>query len=197
MQKLDPSQSLSFASEDKSILAYHSPISAPGCYGSALTFKESASECIACIFKETCKPQSEARLEALRAKFGIKVRAPVTRKRAEVTKTEDGTFLMTSLPRKIEDLVLRIERAGIDVSGKLSRGENPFEKRPFFLRITCHLLLNLPNGIERKVLQVALQRKLNWTEGTAVSQALQASQLLQALGVADEINGCIKLRKNL
>lgn len=164
---------------------------APGCFGSALTFNPDASECRFCIFAIECEPLSTARRTALRAKHGI-VDRPRTAKKSSV-----GASLDSELPKKVAALKATIDRAGIRVVEALAAGINPFERKPAFLRLTCHLLLRLPDGFNRTILRTALTSKLNWTEGTAAAHATQAFQVLGAFGVTEEIDGKLRLRRNL
>ena len=149
---------------------------APGCFGSALTFKAKAPECISCEFNIGCAPASAMRAAMLAEKFGLPqkpVKAPAARVR------------------------YKIEKLGIDVRGVISDGENPFTGAMtgmMFMALATHLLLRCPIGIERKMLVEAYQKKFSWSEGTAISHALQAFQAFCALGVASEQNGRLKLR---
>jgi hypothetical protein len=171
---------------------------APGCYGSALTFKPDALECKGCMFAARCGPLSAERLDALRARLGI-TGVPAPRK-ARVTLSDiatAGPTLTNVLPKKVAELMERLERAGIKVTESFARGENPFTEKgkPAFLLITAHLLLNLQRGLGREELVRAYQKKLNWSLGTATAHAAQACQLLVALGAATEANGQLHLKR--
>jgi len=167
---------------------------APGCFGSALTFSDTAPECRSCIFATQCQPLSESRRVALRAKFGI-----VERKH-RVTKPQappvDDNLLSSTLPKKVAEIVQRLDKLGFRVLPALLRGENPFTTKPAFLRVTCHLLLHMPQGIDRHMLRHAFAKKLNWSEGTAAAHATQAFQILGALGATQEINGRLTIRSS-
>ena len=160
---------------------------APGCWGSALTFKAKAPECISCEFNTGCAPASAVRATMLAEKFGLPqkpVKTPVVRARPEI-------------PKKVETLLERIEKLGIDVRGVIGDGNNPFTSAMtgmMFMALATHLLLRCSIGIERKMLVEAYQKKFSWSEGTAISHALQAFQAFCALGVASEQNGRLKLR---
>jgi hypothetical protein len=172
---------------------------APGCYGSALTFKADASECRTCQFAGACGPLSQERLASLRARLGIveptrrTFKAPV----AKLAETTPGPTLTSDLPKKVEAELQRIERNGIIITTALKEGRNPFEakRKPAFLFLTCHLLLGLKRGITRAELRHALQRKLNWTEGTAAAHATQAAQVLVAAGAAYDVDGILTLKR--
>ncbi|SER28827.1 hypothetical protein SAMN05216548_114111 [Faunimonas pinastri] len=174
------------------------PLGAPGCYGSALTFKAEAAECKTCVFAANCGPLSAANMAYVRAKLGIVERKTKTAMRAERPKKLDpapAIQLTSNLPKKVEELLARFERAGIKVTERLSAGENPFEKTPVFMRVACHLLLRLPSGFDRNMLRQALQSKLGWSSATAASHAIQACQALVALGAAEEMNGRLTLKR--
>jgi hypothetical protein len=167
---------------------------APGCFGSALTFKSTAPECISCQFATKCEPISTDRLAKLRAKFGI---TPPERQKS--SRVQNGvqreharpTFTLST---KATELLNRIEKEGIRVTESLSRRQNPFNSRPAFMKITCHLLLAMEDGLTRDILVAAFERKLNWANNTARTHALLATQVLTALGATHEINGRLKLR---
>lgn len=164
---------------------------APGCFGSAMTFSEEAAECRGCIFAGKCAPQSHERRQAMRVRLGLEPEpAPkrITQKRtAEMT---------GGLPKKVAALLERFEKTGIKITDALRANRNPFEdQRPVFMRLTCHLLLRLPDGFSRMNLMTAFQRKLNWSEGTASAHVSQAIAVLTALDLIENLNGTIKLKR--
>ena len=162
---------------------------APGCYGSALTFDVGSAECSQCMFAVQCGPKSEARMRYLREKLNL----PMPKTKAKPPVAAQARPVEMSLPKKVVDLLERIERAGIRVTESLSQGHNPFTK-PMFLRVACHLLLHLPDGIDMPTLTRALAKKLEWQEATAAAHAIQARQALIALGAAEEHNGKLRLK---
>lgn len=169
-------------------------IDAPGCFGSALTFTETASECRSCMFAEQCRPISAQALVALRAKLGIVNRAVRTKTRVQPV-AADGGSLISTLPVKVAALIKTIEGMGVRVAECMARRENPFATRPAFMRVTCHLVMNMPQGISKAQLKHALAKKLNWSEGTAAAHTIQAFQCLVAIGAAEEHDGRLCLRK--
>jgi hypothetical protein len=168
----------------------------PGCFGYALSHREDAAECISCPFSEECARIGAEQLARRRAELGIvaKPRAKVVRQPKPPAEVHATGVLTEGLPKKVEELLARIERAGISVTAALARGENPFTTSPAFLRVTCHLLLHMRAGIDRTTLKTAFVRKLGWSEGTAAAHATQAFQALTALGAAAESNGRLTLR---
>jgi hypothetical protein len=178
------------------MLTYHpEPSMAPGCYGSALTYREGSQECSSCPFAAQCQPLHEERLASLRERLGIKNVAP---RKPMANRTHIEHLLSAAemtLPKKVVDLITRIDKAGIKVTESLREGKNPFETTPRFMRVVCHVLLHLPGGINRRTLTTALARKLEWTEGTASAHAAQAAHALVALGAAEEIDGILKLKR--
>lgn len=168
----------------------------PGCFGYALAYRAEAAECNSCPFATQCAEIAAAQLARRRAELGIVVREKpkVQRPQRAATEVHATGVLTEGLPKKVEELLARIERAGISVTTALSKGENPFTTSPAFLRVTCHLLLNMRAGIDRATLKTAFVRKLGWSEGTAAAHATQAFQALTALGAAIESNGRLTLR---
>ncbi len=169
----------------------------PGCFGYALSFREDAAECISCPFAAECQAVGAAQLLRRREELGIKekpTKPKVVRQPKPPAQIHATGVLTEGLPKKVEELLGRIERAGISVTAALARGENPFTTSPAFLRVTCHLLLHMRAGIDRTTLKTAFVRKLGWSEGTAAAHATQAFQALTALGAAAESNGRLTLR---
>ena len=169
----------------------------PGCFGFALAYRDDAAECLSCPFSGECAAVSAAQLARRRAELGIKPKEIVKQAPRPVAPVEaHATAVLTEgLPKKVEELLQRLDRDGIRVTEALARRENPFTSSPAFLRVACHLLLNLSTGFDRKTLKLALTKKLGWSEGTAAAHATQAFQALSALGAATEENGRLILRK--
>jgi len=167
----------------------------PGCFGSAITFKEGSTECSNCPFNVECKPLSEASIANLRAKLGIVVKKQASRTVIEV-KQEEGPTVTSYLPKKVEALVAYVVNNKIDVRGSMLKGVNPFNPTPKWLFITCHLLLRIPGGVTEDILREAFEKKLNWTKDTAISYVAQARHLLTFLGVIDAIDGKFQMKAN-
>lgn len=169
---------------------------APGCYGFALSFKEGSPECSTCPFAGRCAVIGAEQLARRRLELGITVREKRAPK-AAVKVAAIGQVLTDTLPKKVEEVLQRIEAAGIRVTEALREGRNPFlNEKPAFLRVACHLILHMPQGIDRKTLALAFQKKLNWSEGTAAAHATQAFQALSHLGAAHDNNGRLTLTRN-
>lgn len=153
---------------------------APGCFGSAMTFNKDLPECASCPFAARCEPESLARREMLRVKFGIEPKP----KRRKVVETEPKLPSIDATSR-VRAALDALKRAGINVVEDLAAGINPFPVGRHFagLRVTCHLLLHLPTGLDRPALTHALTKKLQLPHETATSHAAQAIRVLNALGV--------------
>jgi hypothetical protein len=171
---------------------------APGCFGGALLYRASASECSTCVFASRCAPLSATRLAGVRAKLGIKLPKSGTRQ-GQVTspvKKEAGTGM--ALPQKVQELMERVERAGIKITEALRAGKNPFAGNDAFklLRVTCAvLLIRQTSGIERSTLQAQMAKAFNWKDGTASAQMGQTIQLLEAVGAITNVNGILMLKR--
>lgn len=168
---------------------------APGCFGSALMYRPVSNECGTCMFREACAPISAERLARIRAKYDIRPRKVA--QTAPIPALPPGTEAFVANPKKVEELMGRLERAGISITDKLAKGINPFAelKRPVFLNIACHLLLRLTSGLHRDTLRTAYEQKLGWSKATAAAHALQVFQLLVALDAATDTNGTLQLRR--
>ena len=162
---------------------------APGCYGSALTYDMGSAECSQCMFAGQCGPKSAERMKYLREKLNL----PMAREKPKPVLAPVARPTEMTLPKKVEALLDRLERAGIRVTEALAKRENP-QGMPAFLRVACHLLLHLKDGIDTPTLAMALAKKLDWQPGTAAAHAIQARQALIALGAAEEHNGRLRLK---
>lgn len=168
----------------------------PGCYGSALTYEEGSPECATCPFAENCAPLSRASLERIHAKFGINPSSVRKRPQPPPEPVKRSVF-SDRLPKKVLDLVERIERKGIRITEALREGRNPFVTKPVPFRIACHLLLKLRNdGLEPPMLVQALQMKLAYTPEGADATARLVLQVLEAVGATVEVGGKITIRRN-
>lgn len=165
---------------------------APGCFGLAMTYRATARECAVCPFANACAPLAESNLIALRAELGI-VTPPSAADRKGVARDKDAT---PTLPKKVAAHIERLNRVGIKVAEALASGENPFSvnQRPAFLRIACHLLLKLKQGVSRDLLIQCFMQRLQHAPETAAAHAKQTVQILEAIGVARERDGLLQLR---
>lgn len=165
---------------------------APGCFGSALTYIEGSVECGSCLFAARCKPLHDANLATLRAR--LKLPASPQRKRVERKEEPAATLAPAPLPSQVEEMIGRIERAGIKVTEALAAGRNPFDSRFSSLRVACHLLLNM-RSVGRETLVMALEKKLHMGRVSATSRAKHLVQLLVAVGAATETNNKLTLKR--
>lgn len=163
---------------------------APGCYGSALTYDMGSAECSQCMFAAQCGPKSAERMRYIREKLNLPERK--TTRRQVVTPAKPQPVEM-SLPKKVVELLDRIDRAGIKVTERLKRRENPFVT-PRFMKIACQVLLLYPQGISLAALIEIYVRKLGWNKKTAAAHAVQARHALIALGAAEEHNDKLRLK---
>ncbi len=173
---------------------------APGCFGSALGFNADARECASCAFVAECGPVAHRRRATLQQSLGFEIRLSPPKNPKPVVANENGGTMVAELPKKVRELMQRIENAGIKVVSSFAQNENPFPriegKKPHFLRIACHLLLRLENGVNRELLKTQLMKRLDWAEATAAAHVTQAVQTLVAYGVAVEINGRLTRKRN-
>lgn len=164
---------------------------APGCFQSALMCIPESAECSTCVFVASCAPVSLAKRQALHARFGIIAKAPV-KKVKPITQVVKGPVLVS---KAAQSLIGSIERADLKVATLLRAGTNPFVKTPQFMRVSCHLLLRIANGVDRNTLVTAFMSKLNLLREDAMRRSAIAFEVLAALGAAEEINGRLVLKK--
>lgn len=152
------------------------PQSSPGCFGSALAYQKGSVVCAKCPFESDCAGLHTQNLAALREKLGISPKTTPTR-RAEV-----------AVPKKVQEIVARINAAGINVRESLRNGQNPFPQNMMVLRIAAHALLKMKQPVDRDFLAACIMNRLKWSEETADAQARIAVQTLAHLG-AVEVDG--------
>ncbi|TDW20531.1 hypothetical protein EV128_125161 [Rhizobium azibense] len=170
------------------------PSFAPGCFGSALAYEETAPVCAVCKFAEACKPLHLTNLEILRERVGVKGKGNKDAKNPLVEKPTAGPAEMT-VPKKVMALVEKLDSSNLRVTENFAKGVNPFAASSNFLKIAGHLLLKLKQPLDRQTLAYAYTTKLGWTEGTADSHARMAIQALTHIGAVNNIDGAIVLRR--
>lgn len=165
---------------------------APGCYGSALTFREDLVECRNCNFNNTCGTISAERLVRLRDILGVEA---IGSKKAKLpVRNISKARLDGALPKQTQAIIDMIDRSRIRVAESLIAGKNPFEK-PKFMRILCHLLIAFEAGFGKPVLRQVLERKLNCTETVAKLYTDHGLRALMEIGVVVEANELFKIRR--
>lgn len=167
----------------------------PGCYGQALTYSDEQAECAACPFAATCKVEHLAAIARLREQHGIVIRPRTRMPPADEEAAPRRSLNGFTLPKKVEELLTRIDEAGIKVCEALAKGKNPFGGAFRFMRVTSHLLLHAPAGVTREHLITAFESYFQWSRGTAAAHATQAFTALKALGAAQEQNGRLILKR--
>lgn len=166
---------------------------APGCYGTAMGFSTKSTECINCNFKPECEPLSAERLAKLRDDLGIKV-PKKTPGRKRNSRDSSQSELVSDLPKKVAALIDRFDREGLKITESLKNRENPFVRNPKFMRIACHLLLNINKGFDRQTLTTAYMKSLDWSEGTAKAHVSQVFKVLTHLDAAVELNTMLRIK---
>lgn len=170
----------------------------PGCFGQAMTYSDELTECQSCPFAQDCKGEHQMALRRLREAHGIDLEPKRKRFKAPAptasTTTASGTPAF-SLPKKVEDLLARFDRLGLKVIDGFKQRKNPFPADVMFMRIAAHLVLNIPSGVKRDDLIESFMKRMDWSRGTAAAHATQARQALEALGVAEEQNGRLILKR--
>ena len=168
------------------------PEFSPGCFGSALAYKDDEIVCRACTFRTACLPVHLENRLALQLRMGLKPKAAA--KPAVEAKSSDPARL--SLPVKVVDLLNRLDNGNFDIIGKMKRGENPLASGFPFMKIVCHLLMRYPGALNRQMLSSAFVSKLKWQENTAEAHARMAIQVLTHIGAVDNVDGNITLRRH-
>lgn len=170
----------------------HIPNNAPGCFGSALAFDPSTSFCNTCIFKGECEPAHADNLIALRARLGVKIKDETTPRLV----TTEPKNINPGLSAKAQALLDKVDEGGFNIVDSLKKGINPFREKFQFLRVACHLLLNVQYPISRDTLKMAFATKFNWADDTAAHHARLVFQVLEHVGVVENNDGKIKLKRD-
>jgi hypothetical protein len=167
---------------------------APGCFGSGLAYQEDGTVCGRCDFAARCAPLALERRQQVRARLGIAVE-PVVRR----VRTADEPMKASrpagrprpvsereGFPKKVCQLLDRIESRGVDLAVAIRAGQNPLPS-PAFLKMAIDMLLG--GGFDRGQLRAAFMTTFDWSDGTAHSHVGQVFALLTGLKVAREDNG--------
>ncbi|MBX4911400.1 hypothetical protein HJA82_29240 [Rhizobium bangladeshense] len=170
------------------------PPFAPGCFGSALAYEETAPVCSICVFSETCRPLHERNLLILRERVGVKGKGSKKAKNPLTEKPSAHPAEMT-VPKKVQALIEKLDRSNLRVTESFAKGINPFASSSNFLKIAGHLLLKMKQPLDRHTLAYAFASKLGWSEGTADSHARMAIQALTHIGAVHNVDGLITLRR--
>lgn len=179
------------------------PPFSPGCFGSALTFKKDDMVCGSCQFKTKCEPAHEEAKLALRERYGIKTTQQVVTAKAEAAKAKkeaerealDPAAL--ELPKKTQELLLKLDRGNYNVIANLQMGVNPFGAAMPYMALTCKLLIAFRDRatITQENLSAAFVKTFSWKQDTATAHARMAIQALNHLGLLSNNNGNISLRR--
>ncbi len=167
------------------------PAFAPGCFGSALTFKATDMVCQNCPFAAKCEPMHLQSAILLREKMGLKPLKTVAP--APVVAAPVDPLAM-SLPKKVQDLLLKLNTGSYDVVGKLSRGENPFGAAIPFMAAACHILLKVSRPVDRDFFSTAFMKKFGWQKPAADEKARIAIYALVHVGAIVSNDGLISLK---
>lgn len=169
------------------------PQFAPGCFGSALTYREGDMVCRRCPFAKACGDEHLVAMERLRERLGIVVKP--RRKKPVEAKEEIADPSRLALPNKVQKLLERLDKEAFDVVAKLRRGENPFLTTLPFMAVACHLLIKLDGPLSQTLLAAAMVKKLGWKDVTASAHARMALQALEHVGAITLTDGMAVMRR--
>jgi hypothetical protein len=166
------------------------PEFSPGCFGSALTFKETDMICMACVFHARCGPVHTLNLARMRDVLGVKEEP----KPVVIITPEIVDPIRLTLSKKTQALLAKLDAGGYDIINKLAAKINPFSNTMPHLAIACHLLLKLGRPLEREFLTTALMAKMKWTRATAEEQARVVTYALLHVGAVHSNDGSLTLK---
>lgn len=168
------------------------PEFSPGCFGSALAFRKEDMVCKNCKFASACEPVHLSMQAQLREKFGIMPRKVKVQK---VQAQEQVDPAALQLPKKVQDLLSKLDAGNYDVVRKLQSGENPFGAAIPYLSLACHLFLRIEQPLNRDMLTTAFMKKFNWQKSTSSEHARIAIYALMHVGAIHNNDGQLTLRK--
>lgn len=176
------------------------PFLAPGCFGSALIFRDDMV-CNSCQFMQQCKPVHEQTLAALRQELGIK--PPVERVKSvqdpEVVKAGERYPERLTLPVKVQKLLHKLDNTNFNIVGSMQMGQNPFvgDKSLGFMAIAAHLIMKLERPVSQRLIANAMMRRNDWTQGTADAHARMAIQALEHVGAIKNTEGVFTVKEKM
>jgi hypothetical protein len=181
----------------------------PGCFGSPSAYTPGKRECAACPVTEECRVAARDRLARIKDQLGgaqmkgveAKLDLPFVTLTIDRTsapaKKELTVTKISGLPKKSADLVCRIQkkRPTNGLLEALVEGKNAFpDAKPEFLHMAGAMLAK--GGFDRPTLKAAFMTDLNWSEGTAAAHVSLLIPALKHLGLVDEINGVLKVKRS-
>ena len=171
------------------------PEFAPGCFGTVMNYKPTDMICGSCQFAKSCGECVIVRRQELAELLHLPIyRKRFVQEKAPETPAKEVGF---TLPKKVTELLERLDNGSFDIIGSLGRGENPFSgKSHLFMRIACHLLLNSSIPISQNMLSTSLATHLKWAKGTADAHARMALIALKHVGAIDDMDGNYSLKRN-
>lgn len=171
------------------------PQFAPGCFGSALTYRTNDLVCKSCPFAKTCEVEHIVALQALREKLGVSAKPKplrgASRARAD-EENEDPT--RATMPIKTRELLDRLDRMNLNIVERMRRGENPFLGKINYMAIAAHLLMRAQTPLHQRTLAAAFKMKLNWQDTTATAHARMAFLALEHVGAITFADGAATMR---
>lgn len=162
------------------------PPFAPGCFGSALTFKAGDMVCSQCSFASECSVEHEKSMARLRAAFGV---TPPATKQVVEKPTPRADELRLALPKKVRDLLDKLDNGNYNAVAKLQEGRNPFGASLPFMSVACHLLLRMRSPLTRDALVRAYMAKFDWQKPSAEEKARIALVALVHIGAVKSNDG--------
>lgn len=173
------------------------PYLAPGCFGSALSFRKTGMVCAACPFMSQCEPVHKESLATMRSHFGIAEPEGEKLSSVETLANINEPSERLTLPKKVRELLVKIDRASLDIAEKMKSGANPFSGVESFryLQIACHLIMKFEAPVTQKLISAGLRRAMSWSEGTADAHARMAVQALEHVGAINNCDGILSVKK--
>lgn len=165
------------------------PEYAPGCFGSALTFEKTDMICKACPFSDRCEPASAESKSLLRSRFGIVFKSKTIRPVPQ----EVGNIATVEC-EKTRKLIERIDRADLNIVGKLLAGANPFDQQMKFMAIACHIFLRRET-VTQNMITVGCVHTLKIQHGAADCYARIALKALVHIGAITNNDGRYSLKR--
>lgn len=165
----------------------------PGCFGFAATYSVKSKVCQGCAFNEDCGKQAKSNLEQLSSHLNVgAVRQMMQVGGRQVAKSSAPKTSSTVLEKILSNMPAHVARAAsmmvaakVNHRASLLNGVNSMKgRKPAAIEVLFDLLLK--GSVHRADYQAELKRRLDYTDGTASSQASIGIAAVLGIGIAQE-----------
>lgn len=158
------------------------PSFAPGCYGSALTFKAKEKLCMQCPFNTGCEVMHYQTKEALCGLLGVPYVGP-------------KTHVKTPLPDHIVRLIRGFRVPALNLLKNLAEGINPFKPDRRIFQVACHVLLKSERAVTDTLIAECIAKATGKTPEASLGISKSICVAFAEMGAITYANGIAKISK--